>query len=112
MTELPETHLIFEKLGDINATLREVKHATNQNSMKIDALSQIVATQGALVDKVDGVIAVQKEHHLRLAVLEVEKHRREGAIGLVAWFNRHWPFTAAIALIGALVAWANDKISL
>jgi hypothetical protein len=108
--DLPETHLIFEKLGDINATLREVKHETKNNSQKIDGLAQIVATQGALVEKVDSVVAEQKNHHLRLAVLEADKHRREGAIGLVAWFSRHWPFTLLAVALAAIVSWANGKI--
>ena len=108
--DISETHSIFEKLGEITATLREVKHATNQNSMKIDGLAQIVATQGALVEKVGKLEEGHKEHHLRLAVLEADRHRREGAIGLVAWFSRNWPFTLIIAAISGVAAWLTGHV--
>lgn len=43
----------------------------------------------------------------RVDVLMRDKDRREGAIGLVEWIGKHWPFTLLSAGLAALVAYAN-----
>jgi hypothetical protein len=101
---------LHQQLGEITGTLRELNHATNNNSSKIDSLTIAVATQAELVRRVDKLDEGQRDIHLKLAVLEADKHRREGAIGLVAWLSRHWPFTLLALVLGALVAWANGKL--
>jgi len=103
---------LHNDVGEIKGQLREVIHVMNNNSMKIDALAVIVATQAEIVRRVEVAENRQNEHHRRLAVLEADKHRREGAIGLVAWISDHWPFTIFAGLAAVFVAWANHRISL
>ncbi len=99
-----------QQVGEIIGTLREINHATNNNSAKIDGLTVAVATQAELVRRTDQLEKGQTAHHLRLAVLEADKHRREGAIGLVAWVSRNWPVAVIISAVAALVAWANGLV--
>jgi hypothetical protein len=108
---------IFEKLGSIEAVAREAKHASNNTSAKIDAVSGkvdalalVVATQGHLQEDVERLEQAAKENREHIAELQADKHRREGAINLFEWFARHWPFTLVAAGLGALVAWANGRI--
>lgn len=101
---------LHQQLGEITGTLRELNHATNNNSSKIDSLTIAVATQAELVRRVDKLDEGQKDVLLKIAVLEADRHRREGAIGLVAWISRHWPFTLVATGLAALVAWANGRI--
>ena len=89
---------LYEKLGDMQATLRIVKHDTANTSTKLDALALLVANQGHLKED---VIKLQTE----VAELRVEKFRREGAINLAAWVSRNWPVAFIIAGVGALIAW-------
>lgn len=101
---------LHQQLGEITGTLRELNHATNNNSSKIDSLTIAVATQAELVRRVDKLDEGQRDVLLKLAVLEADKHRREGAVGLVEWLSKHWPFSIFIIALGALVAWANGVI--
>lgn len=97
-------------LGELIAEVRTVKHNQNNAGMKIDtvsgkvdALALVVATQGHLQEDVDGLKVAVKD-------LVIDKHRREGAIGLVEWVSKHWPFTLVAILLGAVIAWANGKL--
>ena len=100
---VPDYHSLYEKLGDMQATLRVVKHETANTSTKLDALAHLVATQGHLATDVE---LLKKQVH----ELEVEKHRREGAIGLVEWISKHWPFALLGLLIIAASALFNGKL--
>lgn len=106
----PDLHGVYEKLGEITATLRDVSHTSRNNSAKIDALGEMVIRQGLIHDKVEGHSALLERHHDRIIILEVDKHHREGAIGLFEWVSKHWPFTALGAAILAAIAWANGKL--
>jgi hypothetical protein len=90
-------------LGELIAEVRAVKHNQNNASQKIDAV-------GRLVEQVAEIKEEQERHHFRIAVLEADKNRREGAVGLVEWIARHWPFTVIISALGAWVAWANGRL--
>lgn len=95
-------HMLYEKVGEVGAIAREAKHAANGASSKIDALAIVVATQGetrAHVERLERTVANQADD---IEDLKEEKHRREGAIGLVEWCAKHWPF---LGLSGALMAW-------
>jgi hypothetical protein len=92
-------------LGELIAEVRAVKHNQNNASQKLDAVTH-------LVEQVREIREQQEKHHFRIAVLEADKNRRDGAIGLVEWVSRHWPFAFITALLGAWVAWANNKVSL
>jgi hypothetical protein len=93
---LPDLNPLYEKIGDMQATLRVVKHETTNTSAKVDALATLVANQGHVIQDVQ-----QLKDEVRQ--LQIEKFKRDGAIGLVEWLSRHWP---VLVLIGALVAYA------
>ena len=108
-------NMIFEKLGETTAVAREAKHAANGASQKIDAvagkvdaLALVVATQGQLRDHVERLEATIKEQHEDIEVLQADKLRREGAIGLVEWISKHWPFLIACAFLAAWVGYVNQ----
>lgn len=90
-------------LGELIAEVRAVKHNQNNSMQKLDAV-------GRLVDQVQEMKEEQDRHNLRLAVLEADKNRREGAIGLVEWLSRHWPFAILATALLTFVAWANGKL--
>lgn len=90
-------------LGELIAEVRAVKHNQQNASQKLDAVSH-------LVEQVKEIREEQSRHHFRLTVLEADKNRREGAIGLVEWIGRHWPFTVIVTALAAWVAWANGKM--
>jgi hypothetical protein len=87
-------------LGELIAEVRAVKHNQNNASHKLDAVTHLVETVREMKEE-------QERHHFRIAVLEADKNRREGAIGLFEWVSRHWPFTLIMAGLAAFVAWAN-----
>ena len=110
-------HQVFEKLGHIDGSVREMKHAANNLTQKVEAVNKKVDDLAGAVIKQDAirrdVANLQescREHDSRITTLETDKHRREGAIGLVEWLSRHWPFTVVSSLIIAAVMWANGKI--
>jgi hypothetical protein len=90
-------------LGELIAEVRTVKHNQNNANHKLDAI-------GHLVEQVREMKEEQEKHHFRIAVLEADKNRREGAVGLVEWLGRHWPFSLFAAALGAWVAWANGRL--
>lgn len=113
---LPQQTLntLFEKMGEVQEGVRQAKHAANNASQKIDAVSGkvdqlalVVATQGQIREHVDRIEEAQREHHTDIDELMRDKHRREGAIGLVEWLSKHWPFIAAIVGLAVWVAFAN-----
>jgi hypothetical protein len=53
-----------------------------------------------------------KEQRSTIDDLVADKHRREGAIGLVEWISKHWPFALMAAVLGAVVVWANGRLHL
>lgn len=90
-------------LGELVAEVRAVKHNQNNATSKLDAI-------GHLVEQVKEIKLEQERHHFRIAVLEADKNRREGAVGLVEWISRHWPFTIMLTALAAWVAWANGRL--
>jgi hypothetical protein len=90
-------------LGELIAEVRAVKHNQNNANHKLDAVTH-------LVEQVKELREEQEKHNFRLAVLEADKNRRDGAIGLVEWLSRHWPFSVIVAALAAWVAWANGRI--
>jgi serine/threonine protein kinase HipA of HipAB toxin-antitoxin module len=90
-------------LGELIAEVRTVKHNQRNDSQKLDAVNM-------LVEQVKEMKIEQERHNTRLTLLEADKLRREGAVGLVEWISRHWPFTIILAILAGLVAWANGKL--
>lgn len=107
-------NMLFEKMGEVQAGVREAKHAANNAGQKIDAVSGkvdalaiVVANQGHLQEDVDELKATVKEQRTEIGELVADKHRREGAIGLVEWISKHWPFLGLSGLIIGFVGYAN-----
>ncbi len=46
----------------------------------------------------------------RVDMLMTDLTKREGAIGLIEWVSRHWPFTLVSAGIAGFVAYANGLL--
>ncbi len=46
----------------------------------------------------------------QIEVLMADKNKREGAIGMIEWVSKHWPFTLLSAAIMGLVAYANGLL--
>lgn len=97
-------------LGELIAEVRAVKHDQRNSLQKLDAINNIAATMKEVLRRLEKAERDQENAHLRLAVLEADKHRREGAVGLVEWTARHWPVTLVLGILAAIVAWANGKV--
>jgi hypothetical protein len=103
-------HSTDRLLGELIAEVRAVKHNQNNAAMELKAVGKQTEPIRMLVDQIKELKVEQEKHHFRLAVLEADKNRREGAVGLVEWIGRHWPFSVLIAALAAWVAWANDRV--
>ena len=90
-------------LGELIAEVRAVKHNQNNASQKLDAVGRLVA-------QVKEIKEEQEKHHFRIAVLEADNNRREGAVGLVEWVSRHWPITLLIAAVSFIWALLSGKL--
>lgn len=108
--QVPDLHGVYEKLGEITATLRDVSHTGRDNAQKITAIGELVIKQGAIQDHVAKQAEMIEKHDKRIGTLEIDLHHRQGAIGLASWFARHWPFTVILSAAGLLVAWANGSL--
>ena len=82
-------------LGEMKGQLRELIHNLNTMSAKIDSLTERVVGAAGLPAKV-------KELEERIMLLEADKNKRDGAMGLGGWLLRSpmigWLVTAGIAL--------------
>lgn len=90
-------------LGELIAEVRALKHNQNNSNQKLDVI-------GHLAEEVREMKEEQKAHNLRLAILEADKNRRDGAVGLVSWLTRNWPVSVLMAGLAAFIAWANGRI--
>jgi hypothetical protein len=87
-------------LGELIAEVRAVKHNQQNASQKLDAV-------GHLVEQVKEIKEEQGRQHFRIAVLEADKNRREGAIGLVEWVSKNYPFLLLCVFLAIWVGVAN-----
>jgi hypothetical protein len=100
-------NMLYEKVGEVGAIAREAKHAANNASAKIDSLAIVVATQGetrAHVDRLEKSVETLSED---VETLQADKLRREGAIGLVEWISKNYPFLALCIMLALWVGYAN-----
>lgn len=100
-------HTLYETMGEVKAEARQAKHAANNASAKIDALAIVVATQGETrlhVERLEHQVVDQAKD---IEILKEDKYRREGAIGLVEWCSKHWPFLGLSAVLIGWVGYAN-----
>lgn len=92
----------------IEKYIHDKRHDDANVSQKIDGLGTQITRE---VARMKAEVQVQIDAiDRRIALLEADKLRREGAIGLVAFVSRHWPFAFVAAVISFVVAWANGKL--
>lgn len=101
---------LYEKVGEVGAIAREAKHAANSASTKIDALALIVTAQGQIREHVERLEQDRREDHAEIELLKADKLRREGAIGLVEWISKNYPFLIVLAALAVWVGWANGVL--
>jgi hypothetical protein len=106
----PNSGSVDRLLGELIAEVRAVKHNINNTSAKLDEVGRQTQPIKALVEQVKEIREEQERQHFRIAVLEADKNRREGAIGLVEWICKHWPFLGLSALLLAWVSYANGLL--
>jgi hypothetical protein len=86
-------------LGEMKGQLRELIHNLNTMSAKIDSLTERVAGAAGLPAKV-------KELEDRIMMLEADKNKRDGAMGLGSWLIRSpviaWLAAASVAFWAVL----------
>lgn len=87
-------------LGEIRGQLREAIHNMSNQSMKIDAIGEKLA-------KLDGVPDQLAKLDERIASLEADRYRRDGAMGFGGWLLKS-PVVAWMAA-AAVTAWAYLK---
>lgn len=94
-------------LGELIAEVRAVKHNQNNAVMELKAVGRQTAPIQALVEQVKEIKEEQGRQHFRIAVLEADKNRREGAIGLVEWVSKNYPFLLLCLFLAIWVGVAN-----
>ncbi len=98
MTE-PKIDTTGMMLGEMKGQLRELIHNLNTMSAKIDSLTERVAGASGLPARV-------KELEGRIMMLEADKNKRDGAIGLGGWLVRSpaiaWLAACSVALWAVL----------
>lgn len=97
-------------LGELIAEIRAVKHSQANSSQKLDAFASMATTQTQMLQRMERFEKEQERQGFRLGVLEADKNRREGAIGLVEWLSKHWPVSVILVCLAAWVAWVNGKV--
>jgi len=85
----PDIHIM---LGEMRGQLRELVHATNNNSGKTDALTreviEIKGVAAAIAALNVRVTAVESD----VSILKTERNRREGALSLGEWLIKMVPW--------------------
>ena len=103
MTTPTETMTLM--LGEMRGQLRELVHGQNNTASKVDALGHELA-------KISNLPAEIAELRIRVADLEKDRNKRDGAMGFGSWLLST-RFVGWLVGIGAL-AWAalHGKIDL
>ena len=97
MTDPPDATGMM--LGEMKGQMRELIHNVNTLSAKMDSLTERVVGAAGLPGRV-------KELEDRVAVLEADKNKRDGAMSIGGWLLRSpligWLATAAVMLWAVL----------
>lgn len=95
--KMTELHGVYEKMGELVAEVRSVKHQQQNVSTKLDVI-------GGMIERMASLEKLVSKHDGEIEELKAAEHRRQGAVGLVEWLSRHWPFTVIAAALA--MAWA------
>lgn len=100
MTTQTEISTLAVKVGEISGQMRELVHAQNNMAMKLDGLTERLLTSPTKADF--------EKLEKRVDALEAERHRNDGAKGVLSAILQSKVFgmvvTAALSAIAALVA--------
>jgi len=94
MTQSAELNALAVKVGEISGQLREVVHSVNNVAQKVDGMSEKLLTAPTQAD-IQSLAA-------RVALLEAEKNRTDGAKGVFAAVMRSPMAAWAAAIIAAI----------
>lgn len=94
MTQSAELNALAVKVGEISGQLRELVHSQNNMSMKLDGLTEKLLTAPTQADF--------QALSARVALLEAEKNRTDGAKGVFAAVMRSPMAAWAAAIIAAI----------
>lgn len=115
----PQLDEISSKIGELGAYVHEHRHGVNNLSLKFDALSVDLAKRvealdlkmAARIEEMGNTITRRLDAlEERIETLETDKHKRDGAVGLVEWLMRYWPGVIAYIGLVALMLRANGKL--
>ena len=110
---------ISERLGELAAYTHEHRHGVNNLSQKFDALAlditkKVEALDAKMTVRIDAInahlTAENKVLQSRVDLLEVDKTRRDGAVGLFNWMLKSWPALVGFALLVAVILEATGRI--
>lgn len=94
MTQSAELNALAVKVGEISGQLREVVHSVNNVAHKVDGMSEKLLTAPTQAD-IQSLAA-------RVAALEAEKNRSDGAKGVLAAVMRSPVAAWGAAIIAAI----------
>jgi chromosome segregation ATPase len=100
---------ISEAIGELKGSVKSVekyihdkRHDDANISQKIDALGVQITRE---VTRMKAELQVQLDAmDRRIAALEADKLRREGAVGLIEWVSKNYPF---LVLCIVLILWVG-----
>lgn len=100
MTQSAELNALAVKVGEISGQLREVIHTVNNMAQKVDGMTERLLTSPTTADF--------EKLSKRVDALEAERHRNDGAKGMIAAILQSKAFglivTALLSAAAALLA--------
>ena len=92
-----------EAIGEIRGQLREIIHGMNNDRQRNEAIARALAKLENVPDDIGEVKKSLNKLEGRMTALEVDKHRRDGAMSFGTWLMKS-PLVAWLAA-AALVLW-------
>lgn len=92
-----------EAIGEIRGQLREIIHGMNNDRMRNEAIGKALSKLETIPEDIADIKQSLSKLEGRLTTLEIDKHRRDGAMGFGSWLMKS-PLVAWLAA-AALVIW-------
>lgn len=92
-------------IGEMRGQVREMIHAQNNIAMKVDAISQMVMLAAGLPDTVSALST-------RVATLEADLNKREGATGVVSAILKSPTLGWIVGAITTIYLYLSGKLDL
>lgn len=90
----------------IRDSLDLIRRTQDKQGEDLHSISERTARLEERNTRLDRVEKEQERLDAQLVLLIADKHKRDGAVGLIEWVNKRWPFTL-VAALAALVAYAK-----